>query len=67
MTYKIIPVGHENIDYEQKEKRNFFFGFLSYIQKAFKLIGSIFLSNIKITLRCRIAKVEKIKIYPIEK
>lgn len=60
MTYKIIPAGHENIDYEQKENEENFWIFILYLE-------SIFLSNIEITLRCKIAKVKKIKIYPVDK
>lgn len=33
MTYKIIPVGHENIDYEQKENENFFLDFYLIFRK----------------------------------
>lgn len=67
MTYKIIPVGHENIDYEQNENENFFLDFYLIFRKHSNWSEAFFLSNIEITLRCKIAKVEKIKIYPVEK
>lgn len=32
MTYKIIPAGHENIDYEQKENEEIFWIFVLYLE-----------------------------------
>lgn len=33
MTYKIIPAGHANIDYEQKENEIFFWDFYLIFRK----------------------------------
>lgn len=69
MTYKIIPAGHANIDYEQNKKKNEenFWIFILYLESIQIDRKHFFWSNIEITLRCKIAKVEKIKIYPVEK
>lgn len=32
MTYKIIPAGHANIDYEQKENEEIFWIFILYLE-----------------------------------
>lgn len=61
MTYKIIPAGHENIDYEQKENENFFLDFYLIFRKHSNWSEAFFCQTSKLLYVVGLQKLKKLK------
>lgn len=61
MTYKMIPAGHENIDYEQKENEDFFWIFILYLESIQIDRKHFFVKNQSFLYVVRLQKLKKLK------
>lgn len=61
MTYKIIPAGHANIDYEQKKNEENFWIFILYLESIQIDRKHFFCQTSKLLYVVRLQKLKKLK------